>query len=115
VVAKIGQGAARELFLTGERFGAHRAHDVGLVHHVVEDERLLDDMVAERVSALLQAAPGAQSAAKALVNRVVQAPRDQMRTYTSELIAARRASAEGREGMSSFLEKRPPSWQGDAE
>jgi methylglutaconyl-CoA hydratase len=115
VVAKIGQGPARELFLTGERFSAQRAYDVGLVHYVVENEHLLDEIVAGRVSALLQAAPGAQAAAKALVKRVAHAPRDQMRTYTSELIAACRASAEGREGMSSFLEKRPPSWQEDAE
>ncbi|MDT8306005.1 MAG: enoyl-CoA hydratase-related protein [Anaerolineae bacterium] len=111
VVAKIGQSAARELFLTGERFLARRAQQVGLVHHVVPDEATLDEKVADRVAALLQAAPGAQAVAKELVTRVAHNPRDQMRSYTSQVIAERRASAEGREGMSSFLERRPPAWQ----
>lgn len=115
VVAKIGQGAARELFLTGERFGARRAWEIGLVHYVVADEETLDEQVAERVSALLQAAPGAQASAKTLVQHVAHLPRSEARAYTSELIALRRASDEGREGMSSFLEKRPPSWQTEVE
>lgn len=115
VVAKIGQSAARELFLTGERFPTSRAQDMGLVHHVVPDEAALDEKVAERVATLLNAAPGAQAVAKELIKRVAHAPRDQMRAETSGIIAERRASTEGREGMSSFLEKRAPSWQAEAE
>jgi methylglutaconyl-CoA hydratase len=115
VIAKIGQGAARELFLTGERFDAQRAREIGLVQHVVADEEALDEQVAERVAALLQAAPGAQASAKALIQQVAHLPRAEARAYTSELIARRRASDEGREGMSSFLEKRPPSWQSETE
>ena len=116
VLARIGPGAARQLFLTGERFRAPYARQVGLVHHVVADEEQLDDKMAERLSELLQAAPGAQAAAKALIRTVAFRPKEEMRAYTSELIAQRRASEEGREGMSAFLEKRTPWWQrkGDA-
>ncbi len=113
VLSRIGTGAARELFLTGERFGAERAQQIGLVHHVVPDESALDEKVAERVQQLLQGAPGAQAAAKQLIRSVARQPRAELRDETSELIARRRASDEGREGMSAFLEKRKPWWQED--
>ena len=111
VLAKVGAGAARELFLTGERFKAPRAAAIGLVGHVVAGEAALDQMVAERVDALLQAAPGAQAAAKELIRDVAYRPKETMRDHTSALIARRRASDEGREGMSAFLEKREPWWR----
>lgn len=115
VLAKIGAGAARELFLTGERFPAERARQIGLVHHVVPDEAALDEKVSERLEQLLQAAPGAQAAAKTLIRTVAQEPPEEIRAYTSLLIARRRASEEGREGMSAFLEKRDPWWRGGAD
>lgn len=111
VVAKVGAGAARELFLTGERFTAERARRYGLVQHVVEDEGALEATVQERVDQLLQAAPGAQTAVKTLIRELGSRPRHELRAYTSELIARRRASEEGREGMNAFLEKRKPWWQ----
>jgi methylglutaconyl-CoA hydratase len=111
VIARIGTGAARELFLTGERFDAARAREVGLVSHVVADVPALDEAVAARIAALLQAAPGAQAEAKALLRYLSALPREDVRAYTSRLIAERRDSAEGREGMSAFLEKRRPWWQ----
>lgn len=110
VVAKIGTAHARELFLTGERFDGHYAHRVGLVQHVVADDEL-DARVAERVQQLLQGAPGAQAAAKDLIATVTQQPRAASREFTARMIAERRASDEGKEGMSSFLQKRPPSWR----
>jgi methylglutaconyl-CoA hydratase len=110
VLAKIGESNGRELFLTGERFDAHRAHRIGLVHHIVA-EADLDSAVDERVQQLLQAAPGAQAAAKELIRKVTTQPRIESRDYTSRLIAERRASDEGRDGMSAFLEKRKPTWQ----
>jgi methylglutaconyl-CoA hydratase len=110
ILSRIGPGHARELFLTGERFDAHRAREIGLVHHVVAEENL-DAMVAERVEQLLQAAPGAQTAIKELIHTVAFRPKESVREYTAEIIARRRASDEGREGMSAFLEKRRPWWQ----
>ena len=110
VLAKIGPSAARELFLTGERFDARRAQAIGLVHHIVAEEAL-DAAVAERVGQLLQAAPGAQTTVKELIHTVAFRPKESTRDYTAETIARRRASDEGREGMSAFLEKRQPKWQ----
>jgi methylglutaconyl-CoA hydratase len=110
VLSRIGPGHARELFLTGERFDAHHAQAIGLVHHVVA-ETALDDAVAERVDQLLTAAPGAQAIAKELIRAVAFQPKDAMRDYTTTLIARCRAGDEGREGLGAFLEKRKPWWQ----
>ncbi len=110
VLAKIGVGHGRELFLTGERFNADHARAIGLVNHVVPEAEL-DDKVAERVRQLLQAAPGAQAAAKELIRTVAHRPKAEMRQFTAKMIAGRRASDEGREGMSAFLQKRDPLWK----
>ena len=109
VVRKIGASAARELFLTGERFTAGRAQALGLVHRVVPLDEL-DAAVDERVRELLQAAPGALAAAKSLIRSVSARPVEGVRELTIETIAERRASAEGQEGLSAFLEKRKPDW-----
>ena len=110
VIAKIGPANGRELFLTGERFSAEQAKQIGLVQHVVSEDSL-EEKVAERVEGLLQGAPGAQAAGKELIRVVAFQEKTAVRDYTSNLIAQRRASAEGKEGMSSFLEKRKPRWQ----
>lgn len=110
VLARIGPAHARELFLTGERFDTRRAQSIGLVHHVVAEDGL-NAAVEERVEQLLLAAPMAQAAIKELIHTVAFRPKDSMREYTAETIARRRASDEGREGMSAFLEKRKPRWQ----
>jgi methylglutaconyl-CoA hydratase len=110
VLAKIGAAHGRELFLTGERFDAHHARHIGLVHHVADHDQL-DARVQERVQQLLQAAPGAQADAKELIRFVRNLPKQETRHYTANLIAERRASQEGREGMNAFLQKRKPFWQ----
>ncbi len=113
VLAKIGANNARELFLSGERFDAAYAQRIGLVNHVVVEEEL-DTAVNERLEQLLQAAPGAQAAAKELIRQVSHQPKEKMREYTTNLIARLRDSDEGREGMSAFLQKRKPWWQEDS-
>jgi methylglutaconyl-CoA hydratase len=110
VLAKIGPRNGRELFLTAELFDAHRAQELGLVNYVVPEAEL-DAKVNERIEQLLQAAPSAQTAAKELIRTVAYQPKEAVRQYTANLIAQLRASDEGREGMSAFLEKRKPSWQ----
>ena len=103
VFRRIGRAAARRYFLTGERFGAEEALRIGLVHEVAGD---LDDRVAAVCDALLAGGPEAVRAAKQLVR---EAPDGQA---LGEIAATRRASAEGQEGLSAFLEKRRPSWLG---
>jgi methylglutaconyl-CoA hydratase len=110
-VAKIGASAARELFLTGARFPSGRAREIGLVH-AVSPERDLDAVVDSYVRELLTSGPEAVAEAKTLLARVVgRAPAD-VATLTAEVIARRRVSAEGQEGMRAFLEKRRPTWTG---
>jgi methylglutaconyl-CoA hydratase len=109
VLAKIGRSAARELFLTGARFGAARAREIGLVHSIVPAERL-DDEVNRYVGEILSAAPGAVGEAKALIRHVSGRAAADVSAFTTETLADRRASPEGQEGMRAFLEKRPASW-----
>ncbi len=109
VLTKVGASAARELFLTGMRFGAARAKEIGLVHAVVP-ERELDAAVRAYVAEVLTAAPGAVATAKELLRKVWGRPVQDTIGITTDTIAARRVSAEGQEGMKAFLEKRKPNW-----
>jgi methylglutaconyl-CoA hydratase len=109
VLAKIGRSAARDLFLTGARFSAARAREIGLVHAVVPIADL-DGAVAAYVAEFLSAGPEAAATAKALIAQVwAQSIQDAM-PLTADAIATRRVSAEGQEGLRAFLEKRRPSW-----
>jgi methylglutaconyl-CoA hydratase len=108
-LAKIGQSAARELFLTGARFSAARAKAIGLIHEVVAAGEL-DAAVDRYVLELLSAGPEAVAAAKALIPNVWSRPIAEAMPITAAAIAARRVSAEGQEGLRAFLEKRTTSW-----
>ena len=108
-LAKIGRSAARELFLTGSRFTAERAREIGLVH-AVGGEAELDRMIAKYVNDLVTSAPQAVAAAKALIAEVAARGRGDVAELTVNAIADRRVSPEGQDGMRAFLEKRPPSW-----
>jgi methylglutaconyl-CoA hydratase len=108
-LAKIGRSAARELFLTGARFTAARAKDIGLVHAVVPSHEL-DNTVATFVHELQSAAPGAVAAAKALIPTVIGRATEEVMPLTAAAIAYRRVSKEGQEGLRAFLDKRKPSW-----
>jgi len=108
-VAKIGRSAARELFLTGMRFSALRAKEIGLVHAVVPTGAL-DTMTAMYVNEFLSGAPDAIATAKALIPRVWSRGASDAAGLTAEAIAAQRVSKEGQEGLRAFLEKRRASW-----
>lgn len=109
VLRAIGPRQARDLFLTGDRFEAREAHRIGLVHAVVPAAEL-EAAGRKKVASLLAAGPEAVEAAKRLIDRVTgQSPEEAM-SLTVRTIAERRASEEAREGLTAFLEKRPPSW-----
>ena len=101
VLPRIGPGAARRYFLTGERFDAETALRMGLVHEVTED---LDAAVESIVEAVLQGGPEAVRAAKRLVR---EHPTGEA---TAQIAARQRASDEGQDGLRAFLDKRPPAW-----
>ncbi len=109
VLAKIGRSAARELFLTGARFSAARAREVGLVHAVVPFAAL-DDTVAHYVQEFMTSGPEAVAAAKALIARVAERPLEEAMPITADALAKRRVSAEGQQGLRAFLEKRNAPW-----
>lgn len=109
VLPKIGVSAARELFLTGMRFPASRAREIGLVHAVVPAPEL-DSKVQAYVSELLSASPSAVTAAKALIPNVAGHSPSGAMAMTAAAIAAQRVSSEGQEGLRAFLEKRRPRW-----
>jgi methylglutaconyl-CoA hydratase len=100
-LGKIGPSAARRYFVTGERFTAETALRIGLVHELAD---ALDPAVERVVTEVLSAGPEAARAAKDLARRPASADE------TARLIARRRTSAEGQDGLRAFLEKRPPSW-----
>jgi len=106
---KIGVSAARELFLTGARFPASRAYEIGLVHAVVAPEDL-DASIARYVAELMTGGPEAVVAAKRLIKTVAGLRPDEAEAFTPGAIAARRTSPEGQEGLRAFLDKRPPRW-----
>lgn len=110
VAAAIGSRATRRYFITAERFGAAEACRLGLVHEVVPAEGL--NARAEELSRqLLQNGPQAMASVKELVAEVALSfLDDDLIADTAERIAEARASAEGREGLSAYLEKRKPNW-----
>lgn len=111
VVAAIGNRWAKALFATGDSFDAGRAEKVGLVHYLVESEVEMEAL-AERLSDLaMAAAPGAVTAAKALVDYVgAHKIDDVLARETSGRTAQRRVSAEGKEGLAALLARRKPAW-----
>jgi methylglutaconyl-CoA hydratase len=109
VVAKIGISQARALFVTGERFSAERAKNLGLIHGITSSAKL-DEMVQRAVDELLSSGPQALRACKKLALTISDMEQDQARNYTAELIADLRSTPEAQEGLSAFLEKRRPQW-----
>ncbi len=109
VLRKISETHARVLFVTGQRFSAAHACEIGLVHTVVPLEEL-DTAVDTIVKELLTSSPQAMRACKALALNVGSMDHDTARRYTAETIAALRVSEEGQEGLKAFLDKRKARW-----
>ncbi len=110
VIRAMGARASHRYFLTAERFSAAEAHRIGLVHEVVAADAL-DTKVTELTSALVSASPNAVRACKRLVQDVAEREIDDaLVAHTVAGIADIRSSAEGKEGVQSFLQKRKPSW-----
>lgn len=111
VVRAIGPRYAKALFASGEGFDGTFAHQIGLAQYVVETADELDDMMEHLGQLAFHTAPGAVADAKKLVDMVAEADIDDgLLRKTAHQIADRRASAEGKEGLAAFLEKRKPYW-----
>ncbi|MEM1155051.1 MAG: enoyl-CoA hydratase-related protein [Pseudomonadota bacterium] len=111
VVMTIGEKAARRLFMSALPVQGEAARAIGFLSDVVAEDAL-DSAVSKLASSLLANAPQALGLAKVLASNVANAEiTDVLIEETVELIAQVRDSAEGREGLSAFLEKRSPNWQ----
>jgi methylglutaconyl-CoA hydratase len=110
VIRSLGEQASRRYFTTAERFTASQARALGMVHELCSADAL-DAKVDEIVAALVANGPMATRACKALVQYVAGQPiTPALREETARRIADIRASAEGKEGVQSFLNKRAPAW-----
>ena len=109
VIAAIGARQARRYMLTGERFGASQALSMSLVHAIAPSAAELEATLEPLIDAILKSAPGAIAETKSLLRKSGDTDEDQQRL--ARALARRRASAEGREGVDAFLEKRAADWQ----
>jgi methylglutaconyl-CoA hydratase len=110
LVRKVGASHARSLFVTGERFDAEMAREIGLVHKVVSKDGL-DAAVDEKVGELLQGGPVAQATMKALLRRLETTEPMEAPGLTARVISELRTGEEGQEGLAAFIEKRAPRWR----
>ena len=111
MINAIGPRWARALFVSAESFDADFAEKIGLIQYAVDDESAMEATVEHITKLAFAAAPGAIADAKELVQDVAGREIDHgVSKMTAKRIAHRRMSAEGKEGLSAFLEKRKPSW-----
>ncbi len=114
VIMRAGPGACREFFLTGERMNAEKAFRLGLVNAVTQ-HALLDGDVAKLTRRIVSSGPEALRVCKELIDSVYEMTLEKAKSHTAKVIAEVRASDEGQEGMTAFLEKRKPRWAKDQE
>ncbi|HEX7967647.1 MAG TPA: enoyl-CoA hydratase-related protein [Stellaceae bacterium] len=110
VAARVGVSQARRLALTGERFDGREAWQIGLVHHLCEDRSALEATLLRVLGEIGRCAPGANAATKRLLLASRTTPLDQLLDQAADAFATALRGAEGREGVTAFLEKRPAAW-----
>ena len=109
--ARIGHLRAAELILLGRPFDAKRAAELGLVTRVVPDGDLLT--IAADAARKLAAMPiGALQASKRLMKQPFHAPLEAAVTAENQEFSAQVRSADAKEALAAFLEKRPPRFAG---
>src|SRR5579871_6849211 len=111
LLRQVGEKQARDLLLTGRLFGAEEALRMGLVTEIVAPENLMT-RARELASSLLENAPASLRLTKRLLNDHVRAEMDRQIEAAVRENAGIRSTADFREGITSFLEKRKPVWSG---
>ena len=110
VVAAMGKRAAHRYMLSAERFTAAEAYRIGLVHEIAPADKI-DEKIDELLVHLVRGGSAAHAGTKALIDVIAASPLDQaLIEDTARRIADVRVTAEGKEGIRSFLEKRKPNW-----
>jgi methylglutaconyl-CoA hydratase len=111
LVWQVGHKIARDLLLTGRFFAAGEAQQYGLVNEVVDPDRLMP-RARELASQLMENSPSSLVATKKLINGFIAPQLDHQIAEAIENNARIRTTADFREGVASFLEKRKPRWSG---
>ncbi len=109
VIARMGEGRARRVFMSGRIFGATEAVELGILARTVPSEDLAAAVEAEVVP-YLSCAPGAVAASKALARDLGPTIDEDKIAMTIDALNARWASEEAAEGISAFFEKRKPGF-----
>lgn len=109
VLARMGEGKARRVFMSARIFGAEEARDLDLAAKVVS-ETDLDDAVEKEIRPYLGAAPAAVAASKALARSLGTPITDAVIDDTIRRLADTWETPEAREGISAFFDKRKPDW-----
>ncbi len=113
VALRIGVPEARRLALTGMRFDGREAYRLGLVHYLCEDRAALEVMLAKVLKEIDRCAPGANAATKRLLLASRTTPVEALLDQAADAFAAALRGAEGKEGVTAFIEKRKPNWVGE--
>ena len=110
VVARVGLSTARRIMLTGARFTGIEAQVFGLLDETAVDVEALEEIEAKLKRGVLRCGPGAIAATKHLILSSRDRSGPDMMDHAADVFAACMLSDEGKEGISSFVEKRKPSW-----
>jgi len=110
LIARIGMANAREYFLTGEKFPASRAKEIGLIQYVTTDEAAMDRLIDSKIAEAMTASPASIAAAKDLIFNVANRPVDSVLDVAAKSIADIRSSPDGRAGVEAFLSRGKPPW-----
>ena len=106
---RVGPAVTRDLLLTGRRLDAQEAASIGLANTLVADEQVIDTALA-KVEELAKCAGSSLALTKRLLAELRGRDLDSAIDYACDLNAETRATADCKEGIAAFLEKRKPSW-----
>jgi len=112
LVWQVGHKIARDLLMTGRLFDSAEAYRYGLVNEIVDQDRLIR-RARELAAQILENSPSSVRATKKLINSFIATQLDQQMADAVEDNARIRTTADFREGISSFLEKRKPRWSSE--
>lgn len=110
LVRRIGSGRARNLAITSNRIDGREAHRIGLADHCCEDTDALEATLADTLKAILHCAPAAIATVKRLIAESEEQPLKAVLDTAGAALVERLRSPDAVEGMTAFLEKRPPRW-----